>query len=189
MKAMNSFLGQRRMLTLLAILTLFAGAGCTNERGGVAMPSDSASSSATSTTPGSAPADVFGSLKACNVLDKALEGQGFPAAVIDRAGGDNGCDTLKSGFGTMSLDLHPNLGIDDLNAAKSKQFPGEVNDRRSIQVRDGIGSRGNCDIALEVTKTSRAIVGVTLTTGTTEEACAFVYSIAKKVEPQLPKGN
>ena len=186
---MKLLLGQRRTLALLAILTLVAATGCTTERGGVAMPSKSGSQSTPLTTPASAASDVFGALKACNILDKALEGQGFPAAAINKAGGDNGCQTSKAGYGAVSLDLHPDLGIDDLNADKIKQFPGEVNGRRSIQIRDGVGSRGNCDIALQVTKTSRAITGTTLTTGTTDEACAFIYDVAKKVEPQLPAGN
>jgi hypothetical protein len=128
-------------------------------------------------------------LKACDVLDEALEGQGFKPAVAEKAGGDNGCDTNKSQFGTVGLALQPDLGIDDLNADPSKQYTGKINGRPSIQIRDGVGSSGNCAIAIEVTENSRALLSSVLSSGTTDEACAFVTEVAKKVEPQLPKGN
>jgi hypothetical protein len=188
MKAMNSLIRRRSMPAICAIITLTVVSGCTDSRGGNALPGTSAASN---TAPPSNAASVnpFDGLKACEVLDKALEGSGFSAAVVDKAGGDNGCKADKAQYGGLNLTLQPDLGIKDLNGDKSKQHDGDIHGRPSIQVREGLGSSGDCAIAMEVTNTSRAFVVASLSTGTTDEACTFVENVANKVEPQLPKGN
>jgi hypothetical protein len=183
---------QTRPIRPLAALTAIAAvalSACFNESGGTPIPSTSSPGISVPATSSGPSANIFGDLQACDVLDEALRGQGFAPAVVDKAGGDNGCDTSKPAFGGASLNLHPDLGIDDLNADPSKQYPGKINGRRSIQARDVVGSEGGCSIAMEVTNTSRAFLVVVLATGTTNEACAFATEVAKKVEPQLPKGN
>jgi hypothetical protein len=188
MKAMNPTLGQRRVLAALAVLTLTVVSGCTDKRDGTALPASSSPNAAPS-QPNTGPNDVFAALKACDALDRALQGQGFSPAVPQRAGGANCCDAKKAQYGGVSLALQPDLGIDDLKGDRSKQHDGDVNGRRAIQTRDGIEGSGTCDIVIEVTKTSRAFVVASLSVGTTDEACTFVDGVAKKVEPQLPKGN
>jgi hypothetical protein len=163
--------------------------GCSDESKGTPLPATSNPPAGGITESGTPSGNMFGELQACDVLDKALEGHGFSAAVVDKAGSDNGCDADKYKFATVSLDLHPDLGIDDLNADPSKLHTGTVNGRRSLQIREGIGAEGDCDIAMEVTENSRAMTGVSLSTGTTDEACQFATEVAEKVEPQLPKGN
>jgi hypothetical protein len=188
MKAMNSLIRRRSMPAICAIITLTVVSGCTNNSGGNALPVTSAASS-TAPPSNAASVDPFDGLKACAVLDKALEGRGFSPAVVDTSGGDNGCKADKAQYGGLNLTLQPDLGINDINGDKSQQHDGYVLGRPSIQVREGLGSSGDCAIAMEVTNTSRAFVVASLSTGTTDEACTFVESVADKVEPQLPKGN
>jgi uncharacterized protein DUF3558 len=188
MKAMNrNPMGRSLMpgLTFIALLALAA--GCTDKNGGTASPTENSTtppaSSSTATT------NVFGDMKSCDVLDKAVEGQGFSPGSVDKVGGDNGCVTTKSQFGTIGVHLQPGQSIDNTNSDPSKVHDGTVNGRKSVEIQNGVSSRGDCAIMIEVTKTSRAFVIAALSTGTTDEACAFVYDVAKKVEPQLPKGN
>jgi hypothetical protein len=180
---MNSVKGKLGTTATLAVITLTALTGCAGEQGN-AVP---ASTSPNVSTPSAN--NVFADLKSCDVLDKSLEGLGFSQGVINTAGGDNGCSSNKSEYGALTLTLQPELSIKDLNGDQKEMHSGEINGRPAIQHRNGIRSKGDCAIAIEVTKTSRALVSAALTTGTTDEACTFIESIAKKVEPQLPKGN
>jgi hypothetical protein len=187
----NQILRARRtfIIAMAGTVAAIAMSGCSSESGGTPTPITQDQNPNKSPSSTAASGGVFGDLEACNVLDKALDGQGFEAAVVDKAGGDNGCDAEKYMFATVSLDLQPNIGIDELNADPSNLYEGQVNGRSSMQIREGLGSEGNCDIALEVAEDSRAMTGVSLATGSTDEACDFILEVAKKVEPQLPKGN
>lgn len=178
-----------RVTIALSVALLSFSAACSSESPGAPLPvPPSNDTGGTSAEPSPNP-DPFNGLQACPVLDKALEGEGFPPSEKDTAGGDNGCDTQKIKFGSFSLDLHDDLGIGDLNADKSKQYPGDVNGRPAILVKEGVGAKGGCNVSMEVTKSSRAFLVFVLQTGTTEDACAFVEKIAEKLEPQLPKSN
>jgi hypothetical protein len=176
-----------RLVALAAPVALIL-SGCSDESGGTAIPTSTVSTN-DGTKPTVSSQRVFGNLSACDILDKALEGQGFKPAVVDKAGGENGCDTNKPQFGSVGLSLQPGLGIDDLNADPSKIHEGEINDRPAMQIRNPIRSEGDCGVAIEVKQDSRALLAIALSTGTTNEACAFATEVAKKVEPQLPKGN
>lgn len=182
MKAMDTSIRSQRAAAALAIGMLIAMSGCTDKRAGIALPTTSTPSSTTTVDP-------FNGLKACDVLDKALEGQGFPPAVVDVAGGDNDCKSDKAQYGGLSLALQPDQGIDHFNTDPSKIHDGTIHDRRIAEIRNGIRPAGDCAIALEVTKTSRVFITSALSVGTTEETCKFVEGVAEKVEPQLPRGN
>lgn len=179
---------QARTLAALGATAAVFFTSCSNgNEGGTALPATPTPDQGTeSVVP---PANVFGQLDACDVLEQALEGEEFPPGSLEQAGGDNGCDTTKAQFGTVGVTFQPNLAIDDLNADPSQTYPGKINNRRAMQVRNAIRSEGDCMIAIEVTETSRALVVSTLSTGTTDEACAFATEVAEKIEPQLPKGN
>src|SRR5207302_7204952 len=95
----------------IALLLTSAGltlAGCTGTTPGNATPATSsigARSSAASSNP-------FNGLQACAVLDKVLQGEGFPASHVEKSGGDNGCGSQKIGFGSVGLVLDDQQGID-----------------------------------------------------------------------------
>jgi hypothetical protein len=180
---MKSTQGKSGATATLTVIALTALTSCAGEQGNAVPASTSPNTSTTSSN------NVFVNLKACDVLDKSLEGLGFSQGVINTAGGDNGCSSNKSEYGALTLSLQPDLSINDLNGNRNDMHGGQINGRPSIQHRNGIRSKGDCAIAIEVTKTSRALVSTALTTGTTDEACVFIESIANKIEPQLPKGN
>ena len=179
-KFSQSKLGATATLAAIGLAVL---SGCTSEQGN-AVPVSTSPSTTTSSA-----RNVFTDLKACDVLNRSLDGMGFSPGVISTTGGDNGCSSDKSGYGALTLTLQPDLSINDLNGDPSAMHKGEINGRPAIQHRNGVRAEGDCAIAIEVTTTSRALVNTSLTTGTTDEACTFIESIAKKVEPQLPKGN
>jgi hypothetical protein len=187
MKAMKQFTSHATLagITIISISILSA---CNNTNTGNPIPAASDASSSP-TTSDSTSTNIFADLKACDVLDKALEGQDFEKGAVSTIGGDNGCDANKTPYGGVALNLQPDQGIDKINADPSKIHDGTLNNRRIAQIKNGIRAKGDCAIMIEVTKTSRASMVATLTTGTTDEACTFIYSIAEKIEPQLPKGN
>lgn len=189
MKVRNPRSNQWLVTATAGLIILAAVSGCANPTRGTAQPVSSSGVSTAPTKPSDASITVFGNLTACEVLDKALEGQGFPPGMADNKGGDNGCRTNKAQFGTASVDLQPDQGIDQLRGDPTQIRSILINDRRAAEDRGVIGVSGGCAIAIEVTKTSRALVVAVLSTGTKDESCAFVTDVAKKIEPQLPKGR
>ncbi|WP_370947789.1 DUF3558 family protein [Amycolatopsis sp. cg5] len=174
----------------LAIVVMAGAAltACSTQTPGTADPVATNSPSPSS----SQVSNVFGDLKACELLDKAMassSNQGFSPSTPEKAGGSNSCETEKSGYGEIGLSLHTGLGIKDLKEDPAKVHDGDVNGRPAVQIRDGIGAKGNCEIGMAVGEKNRAYMAAVLNTGSTDEACDFAMSVAKKVEPFLPKGN
>lgn len=160
-------------------------AACSPTTPGTPEPVSSSGAASSSNSP-----SVFGDLKACALMDKALTDQGFAASQPERAGGSNSCSAQKSGYGQVGLSLHDGLGIKDFpNFDPKKMFDGDVNGRKAVQIRDGVRGEGDCMIAMAVGDKNRAFVNAALNTGSTDEACDFAMSVAKKIEPSLPKGN
>jgi hypothetical protein len=87
------------------------------------------------------------------------------------------------------LALQNGQTIDQNIADPSKAFGGDLNGRPAIQVREGIGAKGDCMVKMEVKPNSRALVIINLRTGTTDEACRVSNDVATKIEPLLPKSN
>ncbi|UJW32818.1 DUF3558 family protein [Saccharothrix sp. AJ9571] len=175
----------RLSVIAVAALTVLS-AGCTPNEEGRPQPVRTLDASPSSVSPGGSPAG-FGDLKSCDLLDKALEGQGYPASEADNVGSSNGCSTNKFGS-AMSLNLDDKQGVDDLAADPSKAYDGKINGRRIRQVKEIDGSEATCLVLLEVSAKARAMVSVTLgTQGSTNQACDDAFSVAQAVEPQLPK--
>lgn len=166
------------------VVSAFVVVGCSPTTSGVPQP---ASSSSVAT---SAVSSVFGTLKACDLVDKAMDGQGFSPSKPERAGGSNSCSSEKSGYGQAGLTLNEGVGIKDFpNLDPAKIFDGEVNGRPAAKITDGVRDHGDCMVAMAVGDKNRVFVNVALNTGSTDEACDFAMAVAKKVEPSLPKGN
>jgi hypothetical protein len=123
----------------------------------------------------------------CTVLDQVLAGQGYPAAVPTTADAKRSCVSTKQGYGEIGVLLQGGQTIDENITDPSKASTGDVNGRRAIQIRNGLGGSGACDVKMEVKPNSRALVMVTLRTETTDEACRLVNDVATRVEVLLPK--
>ncbi|SNR68764.1 Protein of unknown function [Haloechinothrix alba] len=131
-------------------------------------------------------AEVFAGVESCDLLDDVLRGEDFPPGEESTAGGENACQSSKSEFAAVGLNLQSDYAYDELSYAPEKIFPGDVNDRPANQVREAIGAEGSCDVSLHVEPNSRAIVSVSLRESDTDEACAFVEELAERLEPMLP---
>lgn len=125
----------------------------------------------------------------CATLDKALTGQGFPAATPTAADPEHSCATTKPQFGTAGLLLQDGRAINENLTDPSKTQTGTVHSRTAILEPDPLGASGDCAVIMEVKPKSRAMVNGSLSTGTTDQACAFARQIAEAVEPLLPANS
>jgi outer membrane protein assembly factor BamA len=129
-------------------------------------------------------------MKTCPTLDKALSGQGYPLSTPTAADAKRSCATQKKTADEVigvTLSLQAGQTINENIADPSKASTGTVNDRPAVQEREPIGAKRQCAIMMEVKPESRAAVSVTLSYGTTDQACVDVNDIATRVEPLLPR--
>ncbi|AXB47579.1 DUF3558 family protein [Amycolatopsis albispora] len=163
-------------------------AACTVEEPGKSVAGPAQSAAATQASP--SPRELFDDVEACEVLDRAVVGQGFPPGTFSGIGSDNGCRTQVTGT-ALGLTLDDRQGIDALAAADpGKSFSGHVGERRAVQVKDSVGDGGACEIGIEVAPQARAVVMVVLGSNRpTDEACSKAKEIATAIEPVLPMGE
>lgn len=177
----------RHMFTILALpLATLALTGCSSNVSGQGTTAPTSSTAPpASSTPTNNP---LSSLDPCKVIDQAVTGQGYPPGQSSKVVLNQGpnCETQKSGIGTDSILFQDGLTI-DANLPTSGQISrGTINNRRAAQAREALGLKDSCSVAMEVKPNSRAIVIVTLTTGTTDQACQAANDLAIKVDPLLP---
>ncbi|MEU0788887.1 DUF3558 family protein [Amycolatopsis sp. NPDC005961] len=168
-------------------------AACTSQVGGQANPSSTVGGTDTSGTPAPSgdPDNPFASMNPCSLLDQALAGQGFPAAVPTVADAKESCAANKPRAGDVSpvdlaLSLQPGRGYKNNVGNPSQASEGTVHDRAAVEEREPQHSPGQCGIWLEVKPASRALVLVT-SGSDTANACKLVEGFAEKIEPLLPK--
>ncbi|WP_033295361.1 hypothetical protein [Amycolatopsis jejuensis] len=166
--------GRLAVCTMTTFVALVS--ACTSPIEGTAAPS--------ATTPEAAP--LVG-MSACLTLDKALTGQGFPAASLSTADPEHACSTLKHNVGTYGLTLQDGQTIEENIDHPDRTETGHVRERRAILERNLNGTELGCAVRMEVPPRSRAIAVVALATGTTEQACDAVRRLAESVELLLPK--
>ncbi|MBA0124193.1 DUF3558 family protein [Haloechinothrix sp. YIM 98757] len=135
------------------------------------------------------PNDPFTDLAACDLLDDILDDEDFPPGEKSSAGGKNACQSTKQGFGSVSVNLQAEYQYDEFTYDSDKIFPGEVNQRRAVQIRDALDAGRSCDVSMEIEPDSRAIVGANMRHGDTDDACGFVEELAERLEPLLPEGT
>ncbi len=179
----------------VAVCAALALAACTSQVGGQANPSSTAAGTDPSSAATSAgdPDDPFASMKPCSLLDQALAGQGFPAAVPTVADAKESCAATKPRAGDVSpidlaLSLQPGRGYKNNVSNPSQASEGTVHERAAVEVREPQQSPGQCGIWLDVKPQSRALVLVT-SGSDTANACKLVEGFAEKIEPLLPKTN
>ncbi|MGY6656691.1 hypothetical protein ACXIZN_31445 [Amycolatopsis sp. TRM77291] len=136
----------------------------------------------------SRPGDVFGSLKACDLLEPTNSPKGFDPPAVEQAESDNGCATRKKRYGSARLYLIAEAGIDQLSAGQGTKNPTKIGTRDAVEIPGDAGTQ-SCTVAIAVTQSSRLTASTGLTEGTNEEACALSREIATAAEPKLPRGN
>jgi len=176
----------RRRTVLASLATLSLLTACSSPVGGnpSAISSPPASSSSTSSSAGS---DPFASLSPCTLLDQALKDEGYPAAAPNSGDPRHACEVSKPVYGGVGLQLQAGRNYKENIGDPSKGRTGDVNGRPAVQVKERLGSKGDCEIFLDVSPNSRAIVLASLVNRNTDEACIYAGQEATKIEPLLPK--
>ncbi|MDV6011263.1 hypothetical protein [Haloechinothrix sp. LS1_15] len=167
---------------LVAVLGLLL-AGCGQEEG-TAEPERAEVPGAQD---GAGVEDGLLALDACQVLDAAVEGEGFEPGEPPDIRGDHACHVSKPREIDVPLGFQEGP-FDVLQGDPDKMFEGEVNGREAILIRESLegGGGGQCDISMKVGESERALVLVTKIDRDTDGACEDVERIAEQVEPQLP---
>ncbi|HET6287231.1 MAG TPA: hypothetical protein VFG15_10795 [Amycolatopsis sp.] len=165
----------------IAVLAVAASA-CSSELSGSAVPQAAATKSSTQS------ADVFRDLSACDLLEPTTTSKGFHPPVVETYESDNGCATRRQGFGSVSLYLVPEAGIDQLSAGQGTKIPTKVGERDAVEIPGDAGKQA-CTVAIAVTPNARMTASTGLNKGTNEEACALSREIATAAEPKLPRSN
>ncbi|MGW5700421.1 DUF3558 family protein [Amycolatopsis japonica] len=166
-------------------LTLVA---CSEKSPGTASPAPTASTGSSQTSANDQ-AGIFDGLKACDILSPITSAQGFEDPKEVKYESDNGCQTLKRRYGSVSAYLVDNAGINQYNKNEGTQSPTTISGRDAVEISGFGGSTSACLIGISVTSKARASISLTLTSGTNEQACTDVRPIAEKVAAQLPQGN
>lgn len=150
-------------------------------------PSDSLTSPPRSTSQTSQ--NPFTGIQSCKLLNEALNDFDFPEGERNDTAGPDGCQAQKLDYGVVGFSLQSGGTLADYPNDPSRAHRGNINGRPSIIESEGIGADGACGVAMEVPPQSRAIIEVTLQTGSTDEACDFVKDVGESIEPMLPNGE
>lgn len=196
--------GPRKFLALAPLLALLL-MGC-DETGGI--PSTNPTQpAATSQTAPAGPGDVFAGLDECDVLDTALEGEGFePGVMNDKFKSITTCDAEKLGdepctADSCKHDTFVDVGVslafqprafDEMDLDTARTHAGDVNGREAVMIKDPaereFGLKGACMIIMKVGASHYALVVGGLTDERdADKDCKIIEPIAKRVEPQLPR--
>lgn len=165
-------------LPLVAATTLTL-AACSTTTMGHASPSTA--SATTSTTP----ANPFGTMQACQILDQLLAGQGFEPGSNKSA--RNQCIASKLYFGTYAVVLDPEQGLDEFSTQNPGAVSTQINGRNAMRDEP---VPGMCAFALEVSRSARALVVATMPDPKDRaQACPNAKQLAERLEPLLPKDH
>jgi hypothetical protein len=176
------------LLLPVSIATILTASACSPEKQGIATPAPSSPVSNTPASPSTDSANVFGDLKACDLLEPTTTAKGFEPPTAETYESDNGCGAQKKRFGFVSLYLVAEAGIDKLSTGQGTKIPTKVGDRDAVEIPGDAGKQA-CTVAVAVTPNSRMTASTGLSDGTNEEACALSREIAEAAEPKLPRGN
>ncbi|RSN35668.1 hypothetical protein DL990_05645 [Amycolatopsis sp. WAC 01416] len=171
-----------RLGSLIAMLAV-AASGCSTELPGSAI---AAEPSATPAISDARSGEVFGDLKACDLLEPTTTPKGFAAPEIERYESDNGCAAQKRGYASVSIYLVPEAGIDQLSPGQGTKIPTKVGGREAVEIPGDSGTEA-CTVAIAVTPNARMTASTSLNEGTNEEACALARELAVAAEPKLPR--
>ncbi|MEV0070092.1 hypothetical protein [Amycolatopsis sp. NPDC050768] len=174
-------------LACLATLTLSLTA-CDGSVEGNPSPTTSAGQGSSSATPPLSDTPLAG-MSSCKTLDQAVAGQGFPASTPTLADPEHACESLKAGYGTVGLDLQDGQSYDTSFSNTDQLVSGNVRKRRAF-LEPGINhGTGGCGVSMEVKPKSRALVVLTLSSGSTDQSCIGARKVAEAVDLMLPSNG
>jgi hypothetical protein len=183
---------------LLFAAAAFGLAGCSNSEAGNPVPSAGGPSSSadSGSAPSTAPSSAGGSsaattsIQPCSLLSASdlAEYGTFTGPTERELGGARACSFLRKLESASDKGLTVSIGIRDTQGISSVNDPGGGKESASVNGRDAVKAKGTsaCLVALGVGDKAR--VDVSVTSDSTDEACAAADKIAGVVEPKLPKG-
>ncbi|WP_410648673.1 DUF3558 family protein [Amycolatopsis sp. cmx-4-54] len=174
-----------RFLAILIPALAFTITACSSEKPGNATPATSPITSPSSSH-GNGSENVFGDLKACDLLEPTTTSKGFDPPVVETAESDNGCAAQKRRYASVSIYLVPEAGIDQLSPGQGTKIPTKVGGREAVEIPGDSGTEA-CTVAIAVTPNARMTASTSLNEGTNEEACALARELAVAAEPKLPR--
>lgn len=179
-------MGKGSILVTLTFAACLGLAGCAEE-GGQASPATRPADVSSSAPTTALRADPFEGIDRCEVLNKAIEGEGFPLGKVSTVVRERGCDVDKRRYASLGLVLGNRAPYDEVQADPSEIFDGKINGRLAVLIKNRHVER-DCAISMQVTEDSYAYLVVALFEGTRKEACDLATRVMQKIEPQLPKG-
>ena len=185
-----------RALSMAGVLaTTLALTACAQSSNGTPTPAQgttatntaSAETSASNTASDSPIADI----DPCSLLTSTERMQigGLTEGERQDLAGGVGCSWLASGSHSIILDLNGKLGLQSLDDSTGTSVDLTVNGRKARKIPGSTqaGTNRMCEFGLEIGPSSRALIIVTMVSGTTEEACQIADQTAQAIEPKLPK--
>jgi hypothetical protein len=97
----------------------------------------------------------------------------------------NSCQWDSSGHVQVALTSDP---YDSLVANGGQISDLTFSGRPAVQSA-GAGGPGACDVSLEATSGSRALIAATTDSNLTDQACTLAQGVAKAISPKLPSGS
>ncbi|ATE53232.1 DUF3558 family protein [Actinosynnema pretiosum] len=175
-----------------AILAAAALTACSTVEPGnpsAASPQGSASGSTSASKPtsGSAPSDQ---LSSCEILTEVAAEQDLEN-IQERTGGAASTDACNAENSkkklSLGLSIYPTLALADYKPGPTSKISDTTVGTRKAKLVKEAASQLDCVIAIEISPTSRADV-FAYSINSLDEACATAETLAKAVEPSLPKG-
>jgi len=172
----------------VTMLTGLALAGCTSATTGNASPASDDVGAPPTTAGRVVSDDWWKSANVCGLLDQAAASHlGFPnpGRPDINSAAQNSCD-WDSGNGQNAGIVLTGQRYNDLSANGGQLSNVSINGRPGEQDA-GSGGNGSCDLALQATDGSRALIIATVIPGTADQACQLAQGVAHAIEPKLPR--
>lgn len=143
------------------------------------MPEQSSASITPTTTSAPGSRGVFSGMNACTALDSLVAGKAFEPG--ENKTSRNECHAAGKDM-AVGLALDPGQGLRAFNENEPNSTSTNINGRKALRAST---DHGECDIAIEVGPSERAVVFVTLY-DPDADACPAARQYAEKLEPELP---
>lgn len=162
-------------------------AGCSGTTVGTPTATDSAGSVPSSTAQGTSD-NWWQSIDSCSLLSATSAVQlGLPAAGKPdiQSQTENGCKWSSTGHVLVTLTSQAYNTLVDNGGKVSDISVGN----RLAQQEFGAGGPGECDVSVQATKGSRALIVATTDSNSTDQACQLARGVAAAIASKLPSAG